>query len=283
MSKTYPHKLPLDAPREFNVTAGTVITPGDFTWWNGTTLKSVGGATGLVGAWSSEATARRDATARFAGIADFEALSTDKFDRTFAVKPCTIADLACTSFTPKVGDLVGFEKDAAGNYLYGQKVQKVLHPYDAIGYAVRDYSSAVTTVRCAVLSGYALHQQIRSLVKRFGVHVDATGYAAATSHLVDYNFNEYVRILAAEFVVMTLTAGAATFTLTKGTDDLDDTLTVADAQAVGSVHRQEMVGATNPDRLELEHDDDFDVASDATPTGGAGTLIIEYMSQMLVA
>lgn len=285
MGATYPFIRSLEAPREYNVTAGTVITPGDLLWWNGTTLKSVGGSANLVEAWSSEAQARRNARARFVGIAEFQANSDDHFDHTYAVRPTGIIEMACTSCTPHAGDLFGFEKDTGGNYLYSQQLQLVTHPYDAIGYCVKDYAAATTTVQIAFFSGHLMHDHLSALVKLTpAFYVSATLFAAGGDYFRSFAPGERIRVLGAYAHASVLTAGAATVTFTTSTGAMDNTLTIPDATALGTVVYGALApGAVNPLNDYCEHDDVLKATGDATPTAGAIDIAVEYMTMPLAA
>lgn len=281
----YPFLRNSHAPREYNVTAGTAIVPGDLLLYNGTTLKPVGGSANLVRTWSTETRARRDAVGRFVGISDFRAETGDKFDVTRAIPVCGIAELPCTSCTPHAGDLFGFEKDAGGNYLYSQQLQLVTHPYDAIAYCVRDYTAATTLVEVAWFSAHMLENTLRSLVHRTpSCYVNATLYAAGGDYFLGYVFGERVRLLRAIAHVNVLTAGAATITFTTTTGALDNTLVIADATALGTFVFADLApGATNPANDYCEHDNTLKATGDATPTAGAIDICVEYMTQPLAS
>ena len=278
---TFPYRRKPSSPMEFHVAAGTAIEPGDFIWWNGTTLKSVGGsAANLVNTWTSEMKARRDATSRFVGVAEFGSQTDDKFDRTVAVKTSGVYDLPCASFLPKRGEFVGVKK-ASGNYLEAQTVQKVLHPYDAIGVVVRDYSAATMTVQVQLFSAWEF--LLASRVETLPFRCDAALYAAGGNVVTDYTFGRKVRVLAITGVVEVLTAGASTTTLYNGANVLDETLVIPNATAAGTVIRREMVAATNPTHIEFEHDTEFDIVVDGTSTAGAVNYQLEIVAMPLLA
>jgi hypothetical protein len=285
MNAAYPFIRSSMSPREWNVTAGTTIAPGDFLWWDGTTLKPIGGSANLVRAWSSESRARRDATGRFAGIADFRAMSDDKFDVTRAIPVCGIAEVACTSCTPHAGDLFGFEKDAGGNYLYSQQLQLVTHPFDAVAYCVKDYAAATTSVQVAWFSALMLEDTLKALVNRTPTfYVTAALYSAGGDYFLGYTFGERVRLLRAIAHVNTLTAAAGTVTFTTTTGVLDNTLVIPDASVVGTVVFADLApGGVNPDNDYCEHDDTLRATGDATPTAGSVEVAVEYMIQPLAA
>lgn len=279
----YPFLRDLYSQRlELNVTAGTSINPGDWVWWNGTTLKSVGGsADNLVATWASEEVARRDAICRCVGIADFQCNSDDKHDRTVAVRQHGIVKVPCTSFTPVIGDMVGFEK-ASGNYLEAQKVQRVTHPSDAIGIVVEDPGAASTEVDIMFFGAFFF--RLTSLVKTLGP-LYVADLSGANNILIDYNFYDRVRIVGVGGQVITaITTGDSTTTLKKGANALDETLVLpTSGSAIGDHVYTEMVGASNPDRLLFEHDDDFDMVNDATPDAGAAMIWVDYMPVGLLA
>lgn len=268
----------------FNVTKGTVISPGTFVWWNGTTLKQAGGlAANLPATWVNEPTSRRLTTSRFAGIADWETSSKDDFDKTFMVKSGAIYELACTSFTPKFGDLVGFEKDAGGNYLAAKTVQRVTHPYDAIGYVTKDYGAATTTVEVMILSAFDYVFRLRDLVQELALYADIGLYSAGGDLVTNYEFNTRAKVLALKSIVAVATTGASIATVKNGATSLQNTLTTAGGAAIGVVTRAELFHATDDEVNDVFDvgDADMDVALDATPTAGSATFVLEYMPMPL--
>lgn len=261
------YQYPVNAP-------GVAIQVGDFLWWDSTnlTLKPVGGsATALYRTWSSEARARRDACARFAGIANFAFATTDQpYIQT--LKTAGYARVQVASATYVRGNLLGFKKDAGGNYLYRTSLQKVTDPRDAIGWVAEDYSTATTEVLMFFVASRDFWMNLIGMIKSVRIHMDATQYPAVTTPLTSYNWGFAARVFAAEAYVGVLTAGANVFTFKNAANAMDDTLTVPDAQAAGTVVRQAIDDATNYHNF--EHDDAMNITCDSGATAGAADLVV---------
>ncbi len=282
----FSHRYRQPAQIEYNITETIACEPGDFMWWNGTTLTPVGiSADNLVTAWSSEAQVRRLATARFAGVSNFVRLGDEKFAKTEAIQSGAIYELPCASWNaPKVGDMVGFVKDAGGNYLSRNKVTQVWHPYDAIAYVTKDYSAATTTVECMVMSAYELADSMRSLVKH--IPLVSTQVLSSALTIVDgMTFGTRVQLLSINSLVTTQLASASTITTTNGVTALQDTHVLADTLAVGVVSQTLFDHATDTaaDNIFVGYGGTIDIDCDATPTGGAASIWLEIMEAPLVA
>lgn len=266
-------QYPVNAP-------GVNIQTGDFLWWDSTnlTLKPVGGsATGLYRTWSSEARARRDACARFAGISQFSFRSTDT-PCIQTLRTAGYARVQVASSTYVRGNLLGFQKDAAGNYLYRTSLQKVTDPRDAIGWVVEDYSTATTEVAMYFVAARDFWANIIGMITVARIHMDATQYPAVTTPLTSYNWGFAARVFAAEAYVGVLTAGANVFTFKNAANAMDDTLTVPDAQAAGTVVRAAIDDANNYHNF--EHDDAMNITCDSGATAGAADLAVLAMPRL---
>lgn len=280
MATARDHKHILRPPIDltFQALAATAIESGQMLWWDEATLALLPLST-VPAVWSSEAQQRRLVVSRFAGVADFTRRTTDLVAKSFAVKSGAIYEMPCAATVWKYGDMVGPVKDAAGNYLSATLVARVVHPYEAIGYCTKSSASA-TTVQCMLFSAFDWMYCLRNTVQRMVLGLAGGRYTAGGNMCVDYEFNTRVRLLAIEGLVETLTVLASTGTASKGAGALTDTLVIADAQAVASIHRVEFTDATNEaaEQFFFDYGDDFDFAIDATPTAGDVLYTVEYMN-----
>ena len=275
--------------RTLNITKTVALDLGSLTWWDGTTLRENGSAANLPVAWSSESISRRKFTSRFAGIANFRVTGREHQDEEFVMLSGVLAEYPCTSFTPKMGDLVGVEKDSGGNYLANNLLQKVEHPYDAIGYVAKDYAGAATTIEVFVVASWDEVNSIRNRVEKLtiGQHVTST----ADNLLEAYVFQTRVKLLAVESVqVVAQGDDDAIITVKNGSTALQDTMTIGGTGAIGIVDRAEFSHATdNPDPSTATQNTVVDLADTVTVLtdggGDAGNAIItlEYMPIWLVA
>jgi len=146
--------------------------------------------------WTDEVTARKNAAARFAGVALDGSPATCNTD--IRVGTAGVYEFTCTSTTYEVGDYFGPEKSASGNYLDPDLLQKVTDPAEATCYAVNRAASAATTVKVRLLPrAFAPAGRIGEIW--FGPFSMASGHrsSAAGLFLSNFAFGRRVRILQA--------------------------------------------------------------------------------------
>jgi hypothetical protein len=264
----------------FPIVAATLINPGDFVWFDrpNATLKPIGTSAGLVTTWSSEAQARRAATSRFAGIANFQSMASSPA-QTVQVLTSGFARVKVASATYRIGDLLGFKKDAGGNYLYSDQLQKVLHPCDAVAIAC-DSGTSITELECFLIGSRDLWNSLVNSVKQLVVALEATAYAANTNILLAYTFGFSAKIARVLGVTTLQTTGANVFTWKNGSNSIDDTLTIATASPIGTVTAADIDDATGYDIF--EHNDQLNITCDSGASAGAATIITEYYNRPIV-
>ncbi|TXH41625.1 MAG: hypothetical protein E6Q97_37165 [Desulfurellales bacterium] len=272
------HRLQLD----FNVQKGSTltITERTFVWFDSAnnTLKPVGGtASGLVRTWSSEKQARRDAAARFAGVANFTQTVLDPARQVTVDTGCFMR-VKVASGTYKVGTLLGFQKDASSNYLYADQLTKVIHPAEAIAVCMTAGSS-LTEVEAYVISSREFWNQLINLVKIIPFYVNATNYAAnSTKFVTDWSPGFECRLINAKFVADVATTGAGVFTFHNGSNALDDTLTVPTTTGIGVSVEQDIDDAA--DYNVFLYNDALDITADDgdAVSAGSGMLYLSFMA-----
>lgn len=270
--------------RKYPLKAATEVQVGDFLWWDSTnaTVKSVGGVAGnLVRTWSSESRARRDAVARFIGIAAFQHGTVDNADKIVVSTNC-FARVAVASATYKHGDLLTFYKDAGGNYLYRGALQKTINPREAIAVVAGTYSSAVTEVEAFITGAYDMNP-LGNLVRSVQFTQDGTAFGAAgsTAVLTGYTWDENVRVFAAQATVQTATTSAdQIYTIKNAANALDDTLTIPVSSICGAIINAAIDDASG--YHDFLHDDAMNVTSDAAAVAGSATIkVLAYVKPVL--
>jgi len=268
-----------DAALKYAVDSAVVVTRGDMCWLNTDDIRDADAFT-----WDTdEPTTRRKFCALFAGIAT-ESSPSGKTDDILVMGPGAIVeDYPCTSSTFEIGDMVGPEKDAAGNTLDNDLVQAVTDPREAIGLVVKAESSAVTAVTFQLLPAVML-QSLGSLKVRdffFPVPTDLTNDNAAC--VTDWLFPNRCKLL--ELIGITGTVVAADTTAPKvayknGDNEGDDTLEIADGSAVGAVTSQAIADANGYDIFDV--DDKLDIytetpAADSSSAAGAAYIVARVM------
>lgn len=267
---------------EFPVQKGSTLTVTErtFVWYDSanTTLKPVGGtASGLVRTWSSEKQARRDAAARFAGVANFTQTILEPA-RTVTVDTGCFMNVKVASGTYKHGTLLGFQKDASANYLYADQLTKVTHPAEAVAVCMTAGTS-LTEVEAYVISSREFWNQLINLVKYIPFYVNATNYAAnSTKFVTDWKPDFNCRLIHAKFLADVATNGAAVFTFLNGSNTLDDTLTVPTTTPIGGSAEQDIDDAA--DYNVFAYNDDLDIIADDNDavSGGSGMLTLAFMA-----
>ena len=212
---------------------------------------------------TDEETTRRNAISQFVGIAQERRSGKEDHDSTIVVPTACIYELAMTSGTPKIGTLIGPESDGS-SALYSGTVQIVSDPADAIGYCVKRYTSATTTVEAMVFSVYDSEMRgLQGLVKQLPFVV--ANVTSSANILLNHTFGRRVKLLSITTVEATACTGDTVLTLKNGSNSLDDTHTIT-ATAEGTVLSTAISDANDYDIF--EHDDQLDITSDAGASGG---------------
>jgi hypothetical protein len=100
---------------------------------------------------------QRDFAATFLGVAGDQRLATETStgndaQRMIISDGVFLAD--CASATFEIGDLVGVDRNTGATVNYNQQVAKVTNPNLAIGYVLKRYASATTTVLVRLMGKY---------------------------------------------------------------------------------------------------------------------------------
>ncbi len=134
----------------FPVAASTAHARGDLAFWDGTQAKSAGEQTDQL----SEQANQRTFAALFAGVFQDTRLATQTAVGEAVLVADGIYDCPCDSATFAIGDLIAAQETGAGTALENSKVKATTDPLSAIGYVVKNAASAVTTVRCRLVSKF---------------------------------------------------------------------------------------------------------------------------------
>lgn len=257
------------------VSTSAAFDVGDLLWYDSTngTLDKLSNF-----AWDTdETTTRRNAISRFAGISqsafDGSQISTPA---DIAVPSYCVATMTITSATPKIGDLVGFEK-ASGNALEDQKLQVVSDIADAIGYVVKRYTSATTKADVLLISNFDVEGGLQSRLKRDTLFAGST--TTAGDLVTNWTFGRRVRLIKAYAIVTSAYTGTDSITFSNGASVLQSggsDITLSATGAVGSVASATLIGADS-DLDIFEHDAQLDVVSDGASTSGSSVIVLEYM------
>lgn len=220
---------------------------------------------------ASEEVTRRNAVPYFIGVAMERRTGREFHDTTCMVASGCHFLMPMTSGTPLVGTLLGFEK-ASGNTLLSAKLQIVTDIADAIGYCVKRYTAATTTVECILFSPFDVEGGLASRVHflTFG----ACDLIAAADMVTNFLFKKRVKLLSITSIERTAATANSVLTVKNAANSLDDTHTVT-ATGVGTYLRTEIVDANAYDLF--YHDDAMDIACDGTASAGTADVIIEYM------
>ena len=271
------HRHLYRAPRlvEYPVSKDVDFEVGDLMWWDA----SAGYAKPLADfTWdTNEETTRRNALSQFIGVAMERRTGKEGNDSTMVVPSGCVFEFALTSATPTIGTLLGFEK-ATGNNLESQKLQVVTDLADAVGYCVKRYTSATTTVQCVLFSPYDVEGGLQS--RADFLTLGACDLNAAANILSGWTFKRRVKLLSITSVERTAATLNSVLTMYNGANALDDTHTVT-ATGVGTALRTTISDANNYDLF--QHDDTLRIACGGQATAGTADVIIEYMPLAYIA
>lgn len=264
---------------EFNVTGGAsapTIEPGDLLYYDGTTLKPLSAFT-----WdTSEAITRKAAMPRFVGVSNFDWNSTNnKFNRTMQVEHGAVFEMGFSgSGIPKVGTLLGFS--SASSLLKDQTLVKVKDVRDAVGYCVKDYSSAPSTILCALFSSFDLAAGLASRIHTIQFPCSAALVSAGGNIVNGYVFGKRVKITnASATLLVAISVADITVTLKNGANAIDDTLVIANSgSAAGGITFKTIDDSSGYDFFAAKDTLVAAVSSGTTSaTSPCFTLTIEYM------
>lgn len=220
---------------------------------------------------ASEEVTRRNAVPYFIGVAQERRTGREFHDTTCLVNSGCHFLMPMTSGTPLIGTLLGFEK-AAGNTLLSAKLQIVTDIADAIGYCVKRYTAATTTVECILFSNFDIEGGL--MARRHFLTFGACDLNAAADLVTNWLFKSRVKLLSITSIERTAATANSVLTVKNGANSLDDTHTVT-ATGVGTYLRTEIVDANAYDLF--YHDDAMDIACDGTASAGTADVIVEYM------
>jgi len=250
---------------------------GDLAWLNTDDARKAYSFT-----WDTdEATTRAKFCAKFLGVF----LDRSESGDTDEVRVLTdgVVEMPCTSTTYEHGDMFGPEKDASGNYLDSDKLQKVTNPWEAIGYAVDRKGSADTKVKLK-LWPTALRGSLagaRVVDQPFPTQLDLT--AANDPSVTNWLFPWRCKILAIKGVVETTVAADTTapvISFLNGSNEGDDTLTIPDGTARGAFVSQAVSDANGYDYFDVDDQLDLKVktaAADSSSAAGAAHVVLRLL------
>lgn len=252
--------------RSFAVDSAQVIEVGDQVYQE---VDDVRAASQLTYGASLLAT-QKQFRKQFVGVA-MTASANGETDEV-AVAGAGIFEFICAAAQFEHGDLVGMDDNAGGTALVDQQVIAMGENGlgGAIGRVWKRYSANTTRVAVEIFPEIGASLAAPQIITVYnGLITSAVDFV--TDWAVPYPF----KLMAVECIVTVLTAGALTLTIDNGTTGLDDTVTVADASAVGTVVSTDMDDATGDDIFNMG--DTLTVKGDGTPTAG------EIMVNLIVA
>lgn len=145
--------LPLGPTRALPVAASVAHARGDLGYFD-TAANVVKGAD-IQADQGTEPKNQRLFASLFAGVFQDTRLATQTAAGESVIVEDGLFDCSCDSATFKRDQLIGPMESAGGVALEPQKVVAVTDPSLAIGYVVKDHPSAVTLVRCRLISNFA--------------------------------------------------------------------------------------------------------------------------------
>lgn len=176
----------------------------------------------------SEAANQAAFAPRFLGVAVERKLSTDAAG-TLQVAVDVIREYACVASAFEIGDWVTVDEAASGTALENQKLVKTTDPSLAIGYVIKRYGSAVTTVLVRLMSNVLPPTMLGTTAITTTTGVFSTSLTAPvlvfsgdtgtpeirlTTNLADALS---IRDSAADIIVITTTTGQPAVTITPAT------------------------------------------------------------------
>lgn len=257
-----------DGAVKYAVDSAVVVSRGDMCWLNTDDVRDADAF-----AWDTdEPTTRRKFCALFAGIAR-ESSPSGKTDPIHILgEGAIVEDYPCTSSTFEIGDMVGPEKDAGGNYLDNDLVQKVTDPREAIGLVVKREASAVTAVTFQIFPA-VLRQSIGSLrIRDFHFPTLVVLTTDNDPAVTNWLFPNRCKLLELKAIVDTTVAGDTTapkVAYNNGANAGDDELEIPDGTARGAVVSQAISDANGYDYFDVDDQCDIYVETPATDSSSA--------------
>ena len=221
---------------------------------------------------TDEATTRRNCMPYFVGVAVERRTGKEDHDTVMVVPSGCVFEMPCESATPVIGTLLGFSQDGSNQYLDSDQLEVVTDIADAVGYCVKRYTAATTTVECVLFSPYDVEGGLAS--RQHFLTFGACDLNAAADIVTNFTFKKRVKLLSITTVERSAATGNSVLTVKNGANSLDDTHTVT-ATGVGTVLRTAISDANGYDIF--AHDDQMDIACDGTASAGTADVIIEYM------
>ncbi len=183
-----------------------------------------------------------------------------------AVAKAGTFELNCAGAQFEIGDLVGPDDNTGGTALVDDQVIAVGENGQGIGRVAKRYSANTTRVLVEV---FPMDQMADFLMPiSFPTQLITSAVDLVTDWPVPFPF----KLVQLDAIVTVLTAGAGVITVDNGATGLDDTLTIPDASAVGTVVTQAMDDATGDDIFDMG--DTLTIKSDGTPTAGEAGFIL---------
>lgn len=245
------------------VDSAVVVEIGDMIYMATDDARPAGSFTYVTG---DLAGTQANFAAKFLGVAQEASPSGDTYEITIAKSG--VFEFACASATFEYGDLVGPDDNATPDALLDQQVIGIgENGNGAIGRVAKRYGSATTSVLVELfepmLGPPIFIPVFQGLV---------TGAAdILTSYAPTFPF-KLTRVHSTTTVAVS--GGDAVLTISNGTDDLDDTLTIAaSGSAVGVVDVAEMTDANGYDLFLVG--DTLDIANAGAPSAGEALIVLE--------
>jgi hypothetical protein len=178
-----------------------------------------------------------------------------------------VFEFVCAAAQFEIGDLVGVDDNTGGTALLPAQVIAVGEngAASAIGRVVRQYTANTTRVLVELLP--------RKLVTPIFIPLGTQLITSAVDLVTDWAVTFPFKLNRLHSVVTVLTAGAGVISVHNGATALDDTMTIADASAVGTVDVAVMDDATGDDIFIVG--DTVSILSDGTPTAGEAFFMLE--------
>jgi hypothetical protein len=195
---------------------------------------------------------------KFAGIAMTASASGETTPVSVAKQGVFEMDCAAAQF--EIGDRVNADDNATPDALLDQQVIAVGENGIGLMRVAKRYSANTTRVICEIIPRDLYPDQLIPITLFSGLVTSAVDFV--TDWAVPFPF----KLVYVDAIVQVLTAGILTATIDNGATGLDDTITVGDASAVGTVVRTTMDDATGDDIFEAN--DTLTIKGDGTPTAG---------------
>lgn len=245
----------------YPVNAATVIEVGDLLYME---VDDVRPASDLTYGATLAATQAQFAK-QFVGVA-MEASQSGE-DNDITVAKAGIFEFPCAAATFEIGDLVGPDDNAGPTALLDQQVIAMGESgIGSIGRVAKRYASNTTTVLIKITPRDMVPDQLIPIPIFQGLHTTAADLV--TDWPVPFPF----KLVRLDAITTVLSADPAIIAVHKGATALDDTLTIADATAVGGVDSVAMDDATGDDIFNMG--DTLSLVSNGGSSAGEALFIL---------